>query len=40
MKVLTAADTIDITVQAITGSLTAGVVRVWAIVADVDGLSG
>jgi len=39
-KMLSAADTLDITVQGITGTLSAGVVRVWALIADVDGLEG
>lgn len=41
--VISTADTLDITVQAITGAsatLTAGKIRVWAIVCDVDGMSG
>ena len=40
-KILSAADTLDITVQAITAAtLTAGVVRVWALIADVDAMAG
>jgi len=41
--VVSTADTLDITVQAITGAsatVTAGKIRVWAIVCDIDGLSG
>ena len=41
--VVGAEDTLDITVQAITGAsatLTAGKVRVWAVVADIDALNG
>jgi hypothetical protein len=42
-KILSEANTLDITVQAITGAsatLTAGKVRVWALVVDVDDMSG
>jgi hypothetical protein len=41
--VVSTADTLDVKVQAITGAsatVTAGKVRVWALVADVDGLAG
>lgn len=38
-KVLAAADTIDVTAAGVTGSLTAGVIRVWAAVADINDLS-
>lgn len=38
--VMTAADTIDVLVATMTGSLTAGVIRVWAIIADIADLAG
>lgn len=38
--VVSSADTLDVTVTAMTGTLTAGGIRVWAIVADIDGLDG
>jgi hypothetical protein len=38
--VLTAADTVDVTVASLTTTLTAGVVRVWAVVADITDLTG
>lgn len=41
--VISTADTLDVKVQAITGAaatVTAGKIRVWAIITDVDGLSG
>jgi len=38
-KVLSSADTLDITAQAMTGAITAGKVRVWALIADIDGTS-
>jgi hypothetical protein len=37
-KVLSVADTLDVTAQAVTGSLTAGEIRVWALVVDADSM--
>ena len=33
-------DTIDILCNTVTGTVTAGVLRVWAVIADVNGLTG